>query len=468
MIEYQHTIKKPVSVSGVGLHTGQVVTMTFKPAPVNHGYKFKRVDLPGEPTINADVDLVVDVSRGTTLEQNGARVATVEHALSALVGMQIDNVLMELNGVEVPILDGSAHFFVEALKEAGLEEQDAERNYFELDTNLHYTDTKGKVDILAIPNDSYKITVMIDYNSPILGSQHASIDGIGEFNEYAASSRTFCFLHELEQLVEMNLIKGGDLDNAIVIVDKKVTEEELGHLAKLFNKPHIEVKAEGILNNVELHHQNEPARHKLLDVVGDLALVGRPLKAKITASRPGHSHNVEFARKIKAYIKEKKNKEVIPKYDPNKKPIYDIRQIERMLPHKYPFLLVDKIIELSEHHVIGVKNVTFNEPFFPGHFPSNPIMPAVLQLEALAQTGGILALNTVPDPENYDTFFLMIDQAKFKNKVVPGDTLLLKMELLSPIRRGICEMKGTAYVGDKIASTATLVAKIMRKEDLQP
>ena len=466
MIEYQHTIKKPVSVSGVGLHTGQQVTLTFKPAPANHGFKFQRIDLPGQPTINADADLVVETARGTTLEQNGARVATVEHALAALMGMEIDNVLMELDGQELPILDGSAYPFILALEEAGTEEQDAERNYFELDTNLHYSDPKNKVDILAIPNDSYKITVMIDYNSPVLGSQHASIDNIKEFKDYAASSRTFCFLHELEELVERNLIKGGDLDNAIVIVDKVVTNGELEHLAKLFNKPSIEVKAEGILNNVELHHQNEPARHKLLDVVGDLALIGRPIKAKITASRPGHGHNVEFAKKIKQYIKEKKNREVIPKYDPNKKPIYDSRQIEKTLPHKYPFLLVDKIIELSDHHVVGIKNVTANEPYFPGHFPGNPVMPAVLQLEALAQAGGILALNTVPDPENYDTYFLMIDNAKFKNRVMPGDTLILKLELLSPIRRGICEMKGTAYVGDKIASTATLVAKIVRKDSV--
>ncbi|MDX2002516.1 MAG: bifunctional UDP-3-O-[3-hydroxymyristoyl] N-acetylglucosamine deacetylase/3-hydroxyacyl-ACP dehydratase [Chitinophagales bacterium] len=464
MMDKQHTIKKAVSITGVGLHSGQEVTLTFKPAPINHGYKFKRIDIEGEPTINADADLVVEVARGTTLQQNGAKVSTVEHALAALCGLQIDNVLIELDGQEVPIMDGSAKFFIDALEEAGLEAQDADRNYFELDTNIRYSDPVNKVEILAVPDDEYKLTVMIDYNSPVLGTQHASLNHISDFKDYAASSRTFCFLHELELLLEHNLIKGGDLNNAIVVVDKVVSEEQLDHLAKLFNKPKVAVKEEGILNNVELRHRNEPARHKLLDVVGDLALVGRPIKAKITASRPGHSANVEFAKKLKAYIKQKKNTEDIPKYDPLKKPLYDLRQIEATLPHRYPFLLVDKIIELSEQHVVGIKNVTFNEPYFPGHFPGNPVMPGVLQLEALAQTGGILVLNTVPDPENYDTYFLMIDEAKFKNKVVPGDTLILKMELLSPIRRGICEMRGTAYVGDKIASSAKLVAKIMRRE----
>lgn len=464
MIEYQHTIKQQITVSGVGLHTGEKVNMTFCPAPINHGYKFKRVDLPGQPVVNADCDLVVDVSRGTTLEQNGARVSTVEHVLAALVGLRVDNVMIELDAQETPIMDGSARYFVEAILKAGTEEQDAERNYFELDTNLSYSDKKSKIDMMIVPSDEYKVTVMIDYNSPVLGSQHASIERIEEFADYAASSRTFCFLHELELLLEHNLIKGGDLNNAIVVVDKKVSQEELNHLAVLFNKPSVEVKSEGILNNVELHHQNEPARHKLLDVVGDLALVGRPLKGKITASRPGHAANVEFAKVIKKYIRDKKKKEVSPAYDVNKEPLYDIKQIERLLPHKYPFLLIDKIMEMSKEHVVGVKNVTFNEPFFQGHFPGNPVMPAVLQLEALAQAGGILALSTVDDPSKYNTYFLMIDKAKFKNKVVPGDTLVLKLELLNPIRRGICEMKGTAYVGDKIASTAMLVAQIIRKE----
>lgn len=465
MIEYQHTIKERITVSGVGLHTGQQVNMTFCPAPADHGYKFKRVDIEGQPIINADCDLVVDVSRGTTLEYNGARVSTVEHVLAALVGLQVDNVLIELDGQEAPILDGSSKYFIEAIEKVGIQEQDAERNYFELDTNLVYNDPENKIDMMAVPSDEYKLTVMIDYNSPVLGSQHASIERIQEFKDQLSSSRTFCFLHELEMLLKHDLIKGGDLNNAIVVVDKVVTEDELEHLAKLFNKPKVEVRSEGILNNAELRHQNEPARHKLLDVVGDLALVGRPIKAKITASRPGHAANVEFAKVIKKYIKERKKRDVIPDYDPKKAPIFDINQIEKTLPHKYPFLLVDKIIEMSDEHVVGVKNVTFNEPFFQGHFPGNPVMPAVLQLEAMAQVGGILALSTVETPENYNTYFLMIDKAKFKNKVVPGDTLVIKLELLSPIRRGICEMKGTAYVGDKIASTANLVAQIIKKDN---
>lgn len=466
MIEYQKTIKKPVVVSGTGLHTGKEVALTFKPAPVNHGYKFKRTDLAGEPVINADVDYVVDVSRGTTLEHNGVRVSTVEHALAALAGLSIDNVLIELDSQEVPIMDGSSKIFVDALMDAGLEEQEAERNYFELRTSIHYTNSAPdrKVDMLATPSDEFKVTVMIDYNSPVLGSQLASFEHLSEFRDEFASSRTFCFLHELEALVDQNLIKGGDLNNAIVVVDKAVTQDELDRLAHLFNKPKVEVKKEGILNNAELRYHNEPARHKLLDVVGDMALIGRPIKAKITATRPGHGANIEFAKKIKAHIKEHKSKEAIPLYDPNKPPVLDIKNLKESLPHRYPFLLVDKIIDISKTHVVGIKNVTFNEHFFQGHFPNNPLMPAVLQLEALAQTGGILALNTVEDPEYYDTYLIMIDKAKFKKTVVPGDTLILKLDLINPIRRGICEMKGTAYVGDKIASEAILVAKINRKE----
>ena len=464
MIEYQKTIKKPVTVSGVGLHTGENVSLTFRPAPPNHGYKFKRIDIEEKPVINADVDLVVDVSRGTTLEQNGVRVSTVEHALAALVGLTIDNVLIELDSQEVPILDGSSQLFMEALMGAGIEEQDSERNYFELRDTIQFSDDNMHVDMIATPSEEYKVTVMIDYNSPVLGSQLASLEHIDEFKDEFASSRTFCFLHELETLLDNDLIKGGDLSNAIVVVDKVVTDIELTRLAKLFNKPKVEVKSEGILNNVELHHHNEPARHKLLDVIGDLALIGRPLKAKITATRPGHSSNIEFAKKIKTFIKENKIKQEIPRYDPSKKPLMDIKKIAQSLPHKYPFLLVDKIIELSDTHVVGVKNVTIDEPYFTGHFPDNPVMPAVLQLEALAQTGGILILNTIDDPHQYDTYLIMIDKAKFKNLVVPGDSLILKLELLNPIRRGICEMKGTAYVGDKIASEAVLVAKIYRKE----
>ena len=464
MNEFQQTLSKNIELSGVGLHTGSQVKMTLKPAPVNHGFKFQRIDLEGMPTINADADLVVDVSRGTTLEQNGARVATVEHLLAALTGMELDNVLIELNSAEIPIMDGSAAPFIAAIEEAGVEVQNAKREYFHLNSTIHFFDPVKKVEMLAVPAEEYQISVMVDYNSLVLGTQHATLHHISEFKDEFASSRTFCFLHELEYLLDNNLIKGGDLNNAIVIVDRLVTEEELSRLAKLFNRPTVFVEKEGILNNVNLRYQNEPARHKLLDVVGDLSLVGTKIKGKIFATRPGHASNVEFAKKIKAYIKSAKARNVVPEIDPNKKPIFDITQIEKALPHKYPFLLVDKIIEMSENHVVGVKNVTFNEHFFQGHFPGNPVMPGVLQIEAMAQCGGILALKTVEDPQNYDTYFIKIDNARFKNRVIPGDTLIMKLELLSPIRRGICEMKGTAYVGNKIVTEAELVAKIVRKE----
>lgn len=466
MIEYQKSLAKIVELRGVGLHSGREVNIRLHPAPANHGYVFKRVDLDGHPLIPADVDFVTDVSRGTTLEYKGASVATVEHLLAAFVGLGIDNALIELDGPEVPIMDGSAAEFLLAIKKGGVEELEDERNFFEIDENVIYEEKERKVEILAVPSDEYKLTVMIDYDSPVLGNQHASIENISEFEEHIAASRTFCFLHELELLLENNLIKGGDLNNAIVVVDKVVTDKELSRLATLFGRPKIEVKQEGILNNVDLRFPNEPARHKLLDVLGDLALIGRPIKGKITASRPGHAANIAFAKKIKALIKERRKKNPVPKYDPSKEPIYDNIAIQKILPHKYPFLLVDKIIELSKDTVVGIKNVTVNEPFFQGHFPGNPVMPGVLQLEAFAQTGGILLLQEVDDPANYDTYFLMIDRVKFKNVVRPGDTLILKLSLLSPIRRGICEMQGIAYVGDKVASEAKLVAKIIRKEQV--
>jgi UDP-3-O-[3-hydroxymyristoyl] N-acetylglucosamine deacetylase/3-hydroxyacyl-[acyl-carrier-protein] dehydratase len=463
-MHFQHTIKKEATISGVGLHTGNMVTLTFKPAPVNHGYKFKRVDLPGSPIINADVDNVTDVSRGTTLTQNNASVNTVEHVLAALVGLQIDNCLIELNNQETPILDGSSSGFVKILAEAGRDQQDAARQYIEIEDILEFTDAENKVELIALPAKEYNIRVMIDYNSPVLGLQHADLYSLNDFAQQIAPCRTFCFLHELEMLLEHNLIKGGDLNNAIVVVDKAIDEEENKRLAKIFNKPNVKVKEEGILNNLELHFPNEPARHKLLDIVGDLALVGKPIRGKIIASRPGHKSNVAFAKKIKQYFKESKGKETIPKYNPAAKPLYDINKISKTLPHKYPFLLVDKIIEMTKEYVVGVKNVTFNEHFFQGHFPGNPVMPGVLILEALAQTGGILAMQQFEDPENYDTYFLKIDQAKFKNMVVPGDTLIMKLELLGPIRRGLVEMKATAFVGNNIATEALMLAKIQRKE----
>jgi len=460
----QQTLKSPVSLHGVGLHTGSHVTITMKPANPGYGIRFQRIDLPEQPVVKADADLVVDTSRGTTLEYNGARVSTVEHVLSALVGLQIDNVLIELDGPEIPILDGSAREFIEAIESAGIQEQEATRIVYSIDTNIHYYDPVKNVDMLLIPSNDYAITTLIDFNSPVLGTQHATLKNLGEFKNEIGPCRTFCFLHELEYLLENNLIKGGDLNNAIVVVDKVVENSQLEHLAKVFNKQKIEVKSEGILNNIQLRYPNEPARHKLLDVVGDLALVGHAIKGHIIASRPGHASNVEFAKKIKQYIKQNKHLSDVPVYDPMQTPIYDINRIEKVLPHKFPFLLVDKIIELSDKHVVGIKNVTFNEPFFQGHFPQNPVMPGVLQLEAMAQVGGILALNNIEDPQNYDTYFLKIDKAKFKQKVIPGDTLILKLELMSPIRRGICEMKGTAYVGNKLVTEAELVAQIIRKE----
>lgn len=461
---YQQTIANSTELKGVGLHTGEEVTIKFLPAGPNTGIKFQRVDIEGEPSIPADADLVVSVDRGTTLQKGEVTVATVEHLLAAVSGLEIDNLLIQLNGAEIPIMDGSSTPFISALEKAGLQEQSEERDVFELRETISWKDEETGVEMLAMPSDRYKLTALIDYQSPVLGQQHASLDSITEFKEEFAGARTFCFLHELEYLVEANLIKGGDLNNAIVVVDKVVDDEELGRLAKMFDQPDIKVVEEGILNNVQLRYQNEPARHKLLDMIGDLALVGKPIKANIIATKPGHKANVEFAKKLKNHIKSEMRKPVVPQYDPDAEPLVDVPGVEKLLPHRAPFLFVDKIISLSPKEVIGVKGVTFNEPFFKGHFPGNPVMPGVIQIEAMAQTGGVLALNTVEDPENYDTYFLKIDQAKFKRKVVPGDTLIIKMELISPIRRGIVEMKGTCFVGSNVVTEAVMVARIMRRE----
>lgn len=460
---YQHTIKEPVKVAGVGLHTGVNATMTFMPAKPNHGIKFQRVDLEGQPIVDADVDYVVDLSRGTTIEHNGARVNTVEHTLAALVGLEIDNVLIQLDGPEPPIMDGSSRMFIEAILEVGLQQQNAQRNFFEIPESVFYQDKEREVEIAALPLDDYRVTVMVDYKSPVLGSQHASLNNIEDFKEEISSCRTFCFLHEVEQLYKHNLIRGGDLSNAIVIVDRQVEPGELNYLADLLGKPKIEAQAEGILNNVELRYKNEPARHKLLDVVGDLALVGRPIKAQILAARPGHAANVAFAKKLKRLM-EKETKNNVPVYDPKLPPVFDIIKINQILPHRYPFLLIDKIFHLDDEQVAGIKNVTFNEPFFQGHFPGNPVMPGVLQIEAMAQIGGILVLNTVPDPENYWTYFLGVDEFKFRKMVRPGDTLVIRCELLAPIRRGFAKMKGSAYVGNNLVCEGVMTASIVRKE----
>ena len=459
----QHTIKSSFSISGVGLHTGKKVKLTFKPAAVNHGYKFKRTDLKDQPIISATANKVVTTNRGTTIQQGEAQVSTIEHVLSALVGLNVDNVLLELDGPEVPILDGSAEGFVKKLMKSGFEEQDAERDYLEIQENISYRDEMTGSELMAIPSSEFEVTTMIDFNSPTLGHQYAALKGEQQYITEIAPCRTFVFTHELEALLNENLIKGGDLSNAIVIADRKMEKKELEVLAKRLGKEEVVVEKTGVLNTVDLRFENEPARHKLLDVMGDLALVGAPIKGKIVATKPGHTSNVEFARLLRKKYQEQKKLKGRPKYDPDQEPIYDINAIHGFLPHRFPFLLVDKIMELSATHVVGVKSIGFNEFYFQGHFPNNPIFPGVLQLEAMAQTGGILALSTVDDPQNWDTYFLKIDNAKFKRKVVPGDTLIMKLELLTGIRRGIVNMQATAYVGNTIVSEGELTAQIVRR-----
>ncbi len=466
MSEKQRTLKGPVKLSGVGLHTGEKVELTILPAAAGHGYKFQRIDLEGQPTIDADADRVVATARGTTLEQNGAKVYTTEHVLAALYGLQVDNALIQVTGPEMPILDGSSKLFVDAIVQAGMVDQDAERQYFTLRENLYFEDKERGIEMLAVPTPGgeFRLTVMVDYNSPVLGTQHASMYHIGEFQQEIAPCRTFVFLRELEQLANAGLIKGGDLDNAIVLVEREhVPEEELRELARKLGREHlkVEVKGRGVLNNTELKFLNEPARHKLLDIVGDLALVGRPIKGHILAARPGHYGNVVFAKIIRDLIRQEE-KSPVKRLDLTRKPLFDINDIERMLPHRYPFLLVDKVMQMDKTTIVGVKNVTMNEPHFTGHFPGNPVMPGVLQIEAMAQVGGIFALSQVPDPENYTTYFLKIDGIRYRRKVIPGDTIVFHLELITPIRRGIVHMRGVGYVGDQPAVEAEMMAQIVK------
>ena len=459
----QHTISKSVTLSGVGLHTGVLTNMTFLPAASNHGIKFQRVDLPGQPIADADVDYVVDTSRGTTIEHNGARINTVEHVMASLVGLEIDNVLIQLDGPEPPIMDGSSIKFVEALKDAEPVEQEAHRKFFEVTEEVRFKDPDKDIELAALPLNDYRMAVMVDYNSKFLSSQHANLSHVSQFERGFAMCRTFCFVHELEVLYKEGLIKGGDLSNAIVIADRDYSEAELAHLSDVLRKPKVSISKEiGILNNTSLHFPNEMARHKLLDLMGDLALVGRPIKAQILASRPGHASNIELAKKIKKLMLETE-KNNVPMYDPKQPPICSHERIYELLPHRYPFQMIDKIIYLDDNSVVGVKNVTMNEYYFMGHFPNNPVMPGVMQIEAMAQTGGILVLSSVPDPENYWPYLVGIENCRFRRSVIPGDTVIFKCELLAPIRRGIAKMIGKAYVSGQVVCEAEMTASLVRK-----
>ena len=458
----QKTIKTEISLTGVGLHTGKEVKMTFKPAPVNNGFTFVRVDLEGQPIIEADANYVVNTQRGTNLEKLGVKIQTPEHVLAALVGCDLDNVIIELNASELPIMDGSSKYFVEAVEKAGIVEQEAKRNVYVVKEVISFTDEATGSEILVMPSDQYCVTAMVDFGTKILGTQNATMKSLSEFKDEFSDSRTFSFLHELEALLNNGLIKGGDLNNAIVYVDKEISATTMDNLKKAFGKENLTVKPNGILDNLTLHYPNEAARHKLLDVVGDLSLIGTRIQGKVIANKPGHYVNTQFAKKLAKIIKiEQRN--FVPTYDLHQEPLMDIHKIMETLPHRPPFLLIDRIIEMSENHVVGMKNVTMNENFFVGHFPEAPVMPGVLIVEAMAQTGGVLVLSTVPDPENYLTYFMKMDNVKFKHKVLPGDTLIFKCDLITPIRRGICHMQANAYANGKLVAEAELMAQIAKK-----
>ncbi|MEN2434153.1 bifunctional UDP-3-O-[3-hydroxymyristoyl] N-acetylglucosamine deacetylase/3-hydroxyacyl-ACP dehydratase [Weeksellaceae bacterium A-14] len=463
MSDLQKTLKEEVSLSGIGLHTGKEVTLTIKPAKENTGYVFVRTDLEGHPQVEADVNYVTTTERGTTLEKLGVRIHTCEHLLAALVGCDIDNAILEMNSAEPPIMDGSSKYFVEAIEKAGIAEQTLPREYLVVKDVLSYVDPHTGSEITIIPSDTYEVTTMVDFGTKVLGTQNATLKDISEFKDEIASARTFSFLHELEMLIDAGLIKGGDISNAIVYVDKELTPETVEKLKKVFGKEDVSIRPNGILDNLTLNYPNEAARHKLLDVIGDLALVGVKIKGKVIAIKPGHFVNTQFAKKLSRQWKLQKKKNV-PDFDLTKPPLYDINGIMKLLPHRPPFLLIDKILELSDTHVVGVKNVTMNEPFFVGHFPKEPVLPGVLQIESMAQAGGILVLANVPDPENYSTYFVKMDNVKFKKKVVPGDTLIFKIELMEPIRRGIVHMQGYGYVGDSVVVEAELMAQVAKNK----
>ena len=461
MSDLQKTLKEEVTLSGIGLHTGKEVNLTIKPAKENTGFVFVRTDLEGNPQVEADVNYVTTTERGTTLEKLGVKIHTCEHLLAALVGCDIDNAILEMDSAEPPIMDGSSIHFVEAIEKAGIAEQSKPREYLVIKEVLNYTDPNTGSEITIIPSEQYEVTTMVDFGTKVLGTQNATLKNISDFKSEISSARTFSFLHELEMLLDHGLIKGGDLSNAIVYVDKELTPDTAEKLKKAFNKDKISIQPNGILDNLTLKYPNEAARHKLLDVIGDLALVGVKIKGKVIANKPGHFVNTQFAKKLNRQWKLQKKKNV-PDFDLSKPPVYDINGIMRLLPHRPPFLLIDKILELSESHVVGLKNITMNEPFFVGHFPKEPVLPGVLQIEAMAQTGGILVLANVPDPETYSTYFVKIDNVKFKKKVVPGDTIIFKIELMEPIRRGIVHMQGYGYVGDSVVVEAELMAQVAK------